>query len=123
MRLCARCTDRFDLLPDIHLDSSLASWLVVLLAVAAANLPFLSERLFALIPLPSKATPPVKSFWWRLLELTVLYLIIGVIGRLIEGRLGNVFPQTWEFYAIGAVVFLVLAYPGFAYRYLRKQRR
>jgi hypothetical protein len=41
---------------------------------------------------------------------------------LIEGRMGNIFPQTWEFYAISAVIFLVLAYPGFAYRYLRKRR-
>lgn len=96
---------------------------MVLLAVAAANLPFLSERLFALIPLSSGLTPPNKSFWWRLFELTVLYLVVGLIGRLVEGRLGNVFPQNWEFYAIGAVVFLVLAYPGFAYRYLRKKRQ
>ncbi len=94
----------------------------MLLAIVSANLPFLSERLFALIPVPSQATPPVKSLWWRLLELIVLYLVVGVIGMLIEGRMGNVFPQTWEFYAIGAVIFLVLAYPGFAYRYLRKRR-
>jgi hypothetical protein len=104
------------------LDSSVASWLVVLLAIASANLPFLSERLFALIPAPSQSTPPVKSLWWRLLELIVLYLAVGGIGMLIEGRMGNIFPQTWEFYAISAVIFLVLAYPGFAYRYLRKRR-
>jgi hypothetical protein len=104
------------------LDSSVASWLVVLLAIASANLPFLSERLFALIPVPSQSTPPVKSLWWRLLELIVLYLAVGGIGMLIEGRMGNIFPQTWEFYAISAVIFLVLAYPGFAYRYLRKRR-
>ena len=96
---------------------------MVLLALAGANLPFLSERLFGLIPLPSSVSTPVKSLWWRLLELIVLYGVIGVVGRLVEGRLGNVFSQTWEFYAIGAVVFFVLAYPGFVYRYLRKQRR
>ena len=94
----------------------------MVLAIAGANLPFFSERLFAVIPLPSRVTPPAKSLWWRLLELVVMYAIVGVIGKLIEGRLGNVFAQTWEFYAIGAVVFLVLAYPGFAYRYLRKRR-
>jgi hypothetical protein len=103
------------------LDSALASWIVVLLAVLAANLPFFSERLFALVPLPTRAEPPHKSLWWRLFELIVLYFVVGLIGILIEGRIGNVFPQTWEFYAIGAVAFIVLAYPGFAYRYLRKQ--
>lgn len=104
------------------MDTSVASWLVVVLAIVGANLPFLSERLFGLIPVPSKSTPPIKAFWWRLLELVALYAFVGVIGKLIEGRLGNVFPQTWEFYAIGAVAFLVLAYPGFAFRYLRKRR-
>ena len=113
---CAPCT-------STCLDSSIASWLVVLLAIAGANLPFLSERLFGLIALPSATSPPVKSLWWRLLELVVLYGVIGLIGRLVEGRLGNVFSQTWEFYAIGAVAFFVLAYPGFVYRYLRRQRR
>lgn len=95
----------------------------MVLAIVGANLPFLSERLFAFIPLPSQSIPPVKSLWWRLLELVVLYLAVGVIGTLIEGRMGNVFQQTWEFYAISAVVFLVLAYPGFAFRYLRKRRQ
>ena len=103
------------------MDSALASWFVVLLAIAAANLPFFSERLFALIPVPSRMVPPIKSFWWRLFELVVLYFAVGLSGVLIEGRIGNVFPQTWEFYATGAVIFIVLGYPGFAYRYLRKQ--
>ncbi|GAA4019436.1 DUF2818 family protein [Actimicrobium antarcticum] len=103
------------------MDISLASWFVILLALAAANLPFFSERLFALIPLRSTGTPPVKSLWWRLLELIVMYFVVGLFGRLIEGRTGDVFTQNWEFYAIGAVAFIVLAYPGFAYRYLRKQ--
>lgn len=104
------------------MDSSAASWIVVVLAFACANLPFLSERLFACIALRGQSTPPVKSMWWRLLELIVLYFVVGLVGKLVEGRIGNVFPQTWEFYAIGAVAFLVLAYPGFAFRYLRKRR-
>lgn len=103
------------------MDISLASWFVVILAFAAANLPFLSERLFALIPLSSKTAPADKSMWWRLLELLVLYFIVGLAGRLVEGRTGDVFTQTWEFYSIAAVAFIVLAYPGFAYRYLRKR--
>lgn len=59
--------------------------------------------------------------WWRLLELILLYFAVGLLGRLFEGRIGTVFHQHWEFYAISTVVFLVFAYPGFAYCYLRKR--
>ena len=101
------------------MDVGLSAWLVILLAVIAANLPFANERLFALVSLRS----PVKSFWWRLLELLILYLAVGALGMLLEGRIGNVFPQTWGFYAVTGCFFIVLAFPGFAYRYLRKQHR
>jgi hypothetical protein len=33
-----------------------------------------------------------------------------------------VFSQTWEFYAISGCMFVVLAFPGFVLRYLRKRR-
>jgi hypothetical protein len=98
-------------------DVSLASWFVILLAVLAANLPFFNERLFALIPLGR----PVKSLWLRLFELVVLYFLLRGIAYLLEARIGNVFPQRWEFYAITACLFLVLAFPGFVFRYLRKR--
>lgn len=101
------------------MDVSASSWLVILLALIAANVPFLTERLFAVVALGK----PVKSFWWRLLELLVSYLAVGGIGMLLEARIGNVFSQEWGFYAVTACLFIVLAFPGFAYRYLRKQHR
>jgi len=52
----------------------------------------------------------------------VLYFIVGSVAFMLEARLGNAFPQTWEFYAITGCLFLVLAFPGFVARYLRKQR-
>jgi hypothetical protein len=58
----------------------------------------------------------------RLLELFVLYFVVGGLARLLESRIGNAFPQTWEFYAITACMFVVLAFPGFVLRYLRKRR-
>ncbi|WP_300648399.1 DUF2818 family protein [Paenalcaligenes sp.] len=64
-----------------------------------------------------------KSFFARLLEVSVLYGLIGVLGIGFESSLGNVFPQGWEFYAITYSLFLVLAYPGFVIRYLLKRRR
>jgi hypothetical protein len=98
-------------------DVSLASWFVILLAAFAANIPFFNERLFALVPLGR----PVKSLWLRLLELVVLYFLLRGVAYLLEARMGNVFPQRWEFYAITACLFLVLAFPGFVFHYLRKR--
>jgi hypothetical protein len=97
---------------------SLASWFVILLALFSANLPFFNERLFAVIPLPLA----VKPVWLRLIELFVLYLLVGVVAHLLESRIGSAFPQGWEFYAVTACLFLVLAYPGFVMRYMRKHR-
>lgn len=117
------------------MDSSLAAWLVVAISVAAANLPFLTERVFGVIRLTPKtagdANPPsaatgrarTKSFPLRLLELIVLYFVVGFLARMLEFRIGGVFAQNWEFYAITGCLFLVLAVPGFVLRYLRKQGR
>jgi len=99
------------------MQSGTAVWTVVLLALLGANLPFLNQRLFALIPVRSRRAK--KSFWIRLLELTVFYFIIGAVGYVLESGIGNVFPQGWEFYAITACLFIVLAFPGFVYQYLR----
>lgn len=101
------------------MDVSLASWFVILLALFSANLPFFNERLFAVIPVPMA----VKPVWLRLIELLLLYCFVGLIARLLEAQMGNVFPQGWEFYAVTACLFLVLAYPGFVMRYMRRRRR
>lgn len=98
------------------MDVSLSSWFVILLAALAANLPFVNERLFAFIPLTRQAKP----VFGRLVELAVLYFAVGGIAYLLEAGIGNVFSQHWEFYAITACFFIVLAFPGFVYRYLRK---
>ncbi len=100
------------------MDVSLSSWFVILLAALAANLPFLSERLFAVVPLGHE----VKPAWLRLSEMVFLYFLILGAGYFLESRIGNVFPQGWQFYAITACFFLVLGYPGFVFRYLRKHR-
>lgn len=106
------------------MDVSLASWLVIAVALALANLPFVNEGLFGFIPLPG-AKPGrahTKHFVVRLFELFVLYFVVGGLAYLLESRIGNVFTQTWEFYAISACTFVVLAFPGFVLRYLRKRR-
>jgi hypothetical protein len=106
------------------MDVSLASWLVIAVALVLANLPFFNEYVFGFIPL--KPTAPgvarTKHFAWRLIELIVLYFIVGALAYALESRIGNVFTQTWEFYAITGCLFIVLAFPGFVLRYLRKRR-
>ena len=99
------------------MDVSVASWLVIAAALAAANLPFFNDKVFALV-----ATRwPRKPLIVRLAEMAVLYFVVGAIGFALEAQIGNRFPQTWEFYAISACIFIVLAFPGFTVRYLRKR--
>lgn len=99
------------------MNVSAASWLLILLAVLAANLPFFNERCFALVALQRF---PKKTFFLRLIELIVLYFALGALAFTLESLTGNRFNQTWEFYAITACLFVVMAFPGFVYRYLKK---
>lgn len=105
------------------MDVSLASWLVIALALVLANLPFFNESVFGLIPL-KRAQPGIarrKALWVRLLELIVLYFVVGAAARLLEGRIGGVFVQSREFYMLTVPLFVTLAFPGFVLRYLRKR--
>ena len=86
---------------------------VLLLALLTANLPFLSNRLFALHQLQSP-----KSLAVRLGEMVVWYLAVGCLGLALEQHNGQIAPQGWEFYAITGTLFLTFAFPGFIYRYL-----
>jgi hypothetical protein len=92
-------------------------WLVLVLAFAAANLPFLTRRLFGVLPLRR-----AKNLGIHLGELVVLYFVVGGIGLLLENRVGQVAPQRWEFYAITGTLFLTFAFPGFVWRYLYKPK-
>ena len=94
-------------------------WVVLVVALVAANLPFINERLFGLVPLHSAR----KLLAVRLGELVVLYFLAGGVGLLFERRIGQIAPQGWEFYAVTAALFLVLAFPGFTWRYLIKHHR
>jgi hypothetical protein len=96
---------------------SASIWLVIFVAVVAANMPFVVQRFLLLFPLK---TP--KTLGVRLLELVIFYFIAGGLGLLLENRAGQIAPQGWEFYAITGALFITLAFPGFIYRYLLKHR-
>jgi len=97
--------------------SSAAVWLVLLIAVIAANLPFVNERLFIVGPSRSP-----KVIGWRLMELVGLWAVTLAIGFALEARVGQIQPQGWEFYAALGFTFLTFAFPGFAWRYLKRSR-
>jgi hypothetical protein len=100
------------------LTQTVSVWLVLLAALCAANLPFVSQRLFGFI-----SAPQGKSLGVRLGELLLLYVLVGGLGLFLENHSGQVAAQGWEFYAITGTLFLTLAFPGFVYRYLLKHSR
>ena len=88
-------------------------WLYLVVALVAANLPWLSERIFFV-----RRPAGEKSPWLRLLEWLVLYFVVGAIGLGLERRLtGEIYAQDWEFYAVTLALFIVFALPGFIFRY------
>lgn len=91
--------------------------ILLLLALAAANLPFIADRLLLLVPLKNR-----KNLAWHLLELVVLYFLVGGASMLLEQQIAPRHSQNWEFYAVTVCLFLVLAFPGFTYRYLWRKR-
>jgi hypothetical protein len=98
-------------------DQTASVWLVLLVGVVAANLPFVNERLFVIGPLRQP-----KGLGWRLLELLVLFAAVVGLGMGLEARLGQRHPQGWEFHAVALCLFLTLAFPGFVWRYLLRRR-
>lgn len=95
----------------------MTQWTLLLIALLAANLPWFSNRFLYVISLKS----PHKHLGWCLLELVVLYGLVGGIAFYAElSTLGQTAPQGWEFYAVTACLFLVFAFPGFVYKTLWK---
>ena len=91
---------------------------MIVVALIAANLPFFNHRVLAIGPV----LKPRKALIVRLVELIVLYFVVGGLALLLEKRAGQIAPQAWEFYAITGTLFVVLAFPGFVYRYLVRRR-
>jgi hypothetical protein len=101
------------------MNQTIAVWLLILLAFVAANLPFMNDRVLAVWQPKILSVP--KAFWLRAVELFALYLLIGAVGIAFERLIGNVFAQRWEFYAITFSLFIVMAFPGFVFRYLLRR--
>ena len=100
------------------MNQTLSVWLVLVAALVSANLPFVNERVLGVWP----RTAARKGLGLRLLELLLLYLLVGALGLGLEQAAGQIAPQGWQFYAITGALFLTLAFPGFVFRYLMHRR-
>lgn len=88
--------------------------LLLLVALLAANLPWLTERVLFVLEPPAHG----KREWIRIGEWFLLYLIVGGFARGLEyQQTGEWHRQEWEFYAVTLCLFVVLALPGFIYRH------
>ncbi|MCP1674743.1 membrane protease YdiL (CAAX protease family) [Natronocella acetinitrilica] len=107
------------------MNTTAAFLFLLLVALAGANLPWLTDRVLFILRPP----PQGKREWIRLLEWFVMFCVVGVIAVGLEYRsTGQVESQDWEFYVVVICLFLVFALPGFIYhhdlrRHLRKRRR
>ncbi len=99
------------------MNAAASVWVLLLAAVIGANLPFLNQRWLGLFP---RSKP--KTLGIHVLELGICYLLVGALGKALEKADGQIYPQSWEFYATTAALFLTLAFPGFVYRYLYRRR-
>jgi hypothetical protein len=91
---------------------------LLLLAFVAANLPWLSDKVFYTFSLKIGT----KNLAWCLFELLILYFVVGLIAKYTEYVIyGQVSVQNWEFYAVTFSLFLVFSFPGFIYKILWKK--
>lgn len=89
-------------------------WLLV--GFVLATWPFLTERRFLVFSRPGE-----KGFGVRVLELLLGYALMLLAGFGLENSMSAIQSQTWNFYAMTALLYVLLAYPGFVWRYLRKR--
>lgn len=90
-------------------------YLLIIVAVVAANLPFFSGRLLCVFPLRK------KHFGHHLFEWVVFFCAVGLFAYLLEARLRTPQEQGWKFYVITLCLFAVCAFPGFVYRYFYRR--
>lgn len=89
-------------------------WVFLVIAMLLANLPWLSQKCLLVLDCTKKAA------WLRLVEWLLLYFITGALALGLEYKaMGEIHAQDWEFYAVTFSLFLVFAFPGFIYRYVR----
>lgn len=106
------------------MTSSVAVYGLIILSFILANLPWLNNRVLAIIPVGINP----KAFWLRLLEWGVGFALAALLAWRFElgcasvsaflgfaSCPGEIYAKTWEFYSVALVLFAVFALPGFIY--------
>ncbi len=98
--------------------NSLQIALFILVIGVLANLPFVLSAPWVWIA--RRIQPTLFS---RLVFSVILYCAAGGLAMALERYFhGSVYPQDWAFYVITFAFYWVLAFPGFVYRYLRRDK-
>lgn len=97
------------------MDLSTIILLLVIMAVLAANLPWLyTQRFLFFFSLKDR----VKVVWMQFTEWLLLYFMVGLLAFAMEKNVtGVIHEKGWEFYSVCFFLFLVFAFPGIIYRY------
>ncbi len=91
-----------------------SSLLIIAIALIAANIPWLTNRIF-FFKLTHDGN---KKAAWSWFEVVVLYLLVGLIALGFENKInGEIYQQGWEFYTITFCLFVVFSLPGFLFKY------
>lgn len=99
---------------------TLGMYILLVLALIAANLPFMSKRFFFFIGSSTKH----KHFLLELLECIVYYLLVAIIAYFMESQLGGaVHKQGVTFFVVTFSMFLVFAFPGFVFSHFWHARK
>lgn len=96
----------------------LSVWLVIGAGVLLSNAPFVLDRLLLV-----RLTNGAARAGWRSISLLVAYGAFMGLALFAEHRLhGGLYGKHWEFWVVTFSLFLVSAFPGFVWRYLRTNR-
>ena len=104
------------------MNQTIYSWLIIVILLLGANLPFLTSRYLGIVKVNSNTHKNnYKSLAIVGVELLSSYIIVGSIAAYVEYNLGTLFIQRWEFFAATLALFITCAFPGFTWRYLRRR--
>lgn len=86
-------------------------YVLLLVALVCANLPFAGSKWFGMKTLPQ------KRFVHHLAEWLLGFAFVAVLAYALEAQSGAVHRQGWAFYVVVVCLYLIFAFPGFVLRY------
>jgi hypothetical protein len=104
------------------MSTPIAVLILFIVTIIAANIPFLTDKVFLVLKADSNKSFRMRFAEWFLLYIIVMAIAIGLEIKLHGAAYAKVwevwnFSQNWEFYAITLCLFTVFALPGFIYHY------